>query len=74
MFAVRRTAKVRGRIIFLVVSIKTMNGIRRGGVPWGTKWLNIFCVCCDQPNNMNAIHRGRLSDSLIVKWAVLVKI
>lgn len=45
ILAVNRTARVRGRIIFLIVSIKTMKGIRMGGVPWGTKCVNIFCVC-----------------------------
>jgi len=37
MLAVNRTASVPGRITFLTVSIHTMNGIRTGGVPCGTK-------------------------------------
>jgi len=32
IFAIRRTAKVKGRIILLIDSIKTINGIRRLGV------------------------------------------
>lgn len=38
MFAVRRIARVNGRMISLIDSIITMNGIRRGGVPIGVKW------------------------------------
>jgi hypothetical protein len=37
IFAVNRTAKVPGRITFLIVSIHTINGIKTPGVPWGTK-------------------------------------
>ena len=37
ILAERRTAKVPGRIIFLMVSIITMKGIKTEGVPWGTK-------------------------------------
>lgn len=33
MFAANRTANVPGRIMFLIVSMHTMNGIRAGGVP-----------------------------------------
>lgn len=32
ILADRRTARVKGRIRFLSVSIRTMNGIRKGGV------------------------------------------
>lgn len=41
MFAVSRTAKVPGRIRFLIVSMMTMNGISMVGVPWGTRCSNI---------------------------------
>lgn len=37
ILADKRTAKVRGRIILLVVSIRTIKGINPGGVLWGTK-------------------------------------
>ena len=40
-FAVSRTASAIGRMILLVSSIKTINGIRMLGVPEGTKWANI---------------------------------
>jgi hypothetical protein len=41
MLAVSRTASVPGRIIFLTVSMQTINGIRAVGVPWGTRCSNM---------------------------------
>lgn len=38
MFAVSRIARVKGRIINLIDSIKTMKGIKGNGVPWGVRW------------------------------------
>lgn len=49
IFAANRTAKVPGRIIFLIVSIHTIKGISTGGVPWGTKWANIWFVWFNHP-------------------------
>ena len=37
IFAVNRIAKVPGRMIFLIVSIHTIKGIKTAGVPNGTK-------------------------------------
>jgi len=37
MLAVRRIAKVLGRIRFLIDSINTIKDIKTPGVPWGTK-------------------------------------
>jgi hypothetical protein len=37
ILAISRTASVPGRIIFLIVSINTINGIRGPGVLCGTK-------------------------------------
>lgn len=39
IFAVRRIAKVIGRIINLSDSIITIKGIRGIGVPWGVRWV-----------------------------------
>lgn len=39
--AVNRTHNVIGRIRFLVISISTMNDIKAGGVPCGTKCLSM---------------------------------
>ena len=65
IFAANRTAKVPGRITFLMVSISTINGIRTKGVPWGTKWANICWVWFSHPNTINVIHRGSDNDKVI---------
>ena len=49
IFAVRRIVKVPGRIMFLMVSIHTINIINKEGVPWGTRWVNICCVLISHP-------------------------
>ena len=49
ILAVSRTARVPGRIIFLIVSMQTIKGIKTPGVPCGTKWQNIFCVLFIHP-------------------------
>lgn len=74
IFAASRTAKVPGRIKFLIVSIHTMNGIRMGGVPCGTKWANICCILLIQPKIINLNHRGNAKVNVKDKWLVLVKI
>ena len=58
IFAVNRIAKVLGRIIFLIVSIITINGISNLGVPWGIIWENIKVVLLIHPNNINLSHKG----------------
>lgn len=73
ILADRRIAKVPGRIIFLIISIHTINGIRMAGVPWGIKCLNICSVKFNQPKIINAIHRGRDKFNVITIWLVLVK-
>ena len=37
ILAAKRTDRVRGRISLLIISISTINGIKVGGVPRGTK-------------------------------------
>lgn len=74
MLAVRRTAKVPGRIIFLIVSIQTIKGSNALGAPWGTKWANIWVVLLIHPNNINDIHSGSERLKVIVKCLDLVKI
>ena len=49
MLAANRTARVPGRIKFLIVSIHTIKGINTGGVPWGTRWANMCCVWLIHP-------------------------
>lgn len=74
ILAVNRTAKVPGRIIFLIVSIQTIKGINTDGVPWGTKWANMCWVLLIQPKIMNLNHKGKANVNVKVKWLVLVKI
>lgn len=62
ILAERRIAKVPGRIKFLIVSITTMKGMRRPGVPWGIRWAKIFAVLFSQPNSIRAPHMGRAKD------------
>lgn len=74
MLADSRIAKVPGRIILLILSIHTINGIKIGGVPWGTKWANISIVLLIQPYNINDSHNGRANLKVIAMCLVLVKI
>lgn len=74
ILAERRIARVPGRIIFLIVSIKTIKGISTGGVPWGTKWANIWVVLLIHPNNMKVSHRGSANLKVNTMCLVLVKI
>lgn len=72
ILAARRIANVPGRITFLTVSIKTINGMRTGGVPWGTKWANMWLVCWIQPNSISVNQSGKERDSVIIIWLDLV--
>jgi len=74
ILAVNRIVKVMGRIIFLMDSIKIINGINTLGVPWGTKWVNIWLVSFIHPKIIILSQRGRVKDRLIDKCLVLVKI
>lgn len=74
ILAASRTAKVPGRIIFLIVSIQTIKGIKIAGVPCGTRWANMCCVWLIHPYNINLIHSGRAKVNVKVKCLVVVKI
>lgn len=74
IFAVNRTANVPGRIILLIVSIKTIKGIKIFGVPWGIIWANICWELLIHPYNINLNHKGSEIDNDRIKWLVLVKI
>jgi len=74
MLAANRIDKVRGRIIFLIVSMHTMNAISKGGVPWGTKWASICKTLFIIPKTMKESHRGIANESVISMCLVLVKI
>lgn len=49
ILAANRTERVIGRIIFEIVSIKTIKNLRAIGVPNGTKWVNMWLVKLIQP-------------------------
>lgn len=67
ILAANRTAKVPGRIMFLMVSIKTINGISGPGVPWGTRWANICWVWFTHPKIIKANQRGRARARVMVR-------
>jgi len=74
IFAANRIDNVNGRIILLTVSIITIIGIKKPGVPLGTKWANklLYWKIIDMiilPN-----HRGKAIVKVNLIWLVLVKI
>jgi len=73
IFAANRIARVRGRIRFLIVSMQTINDIRRGGVPCGTKWAIIWRILLIIPYIKKETHSGMAKVSVIIIWLVLVK-
>lgn len=73
IFAANRIAKVPGRIMFLMVSMHTINGIKMLGVPTGTMCSNIWLVLLIHPNRLNLSHNGRANASVIEIWLVEVK-
>lgn len=73
MFAASRTANVPGRMTFLIVSINTINDISAGGVPWGTRWVNIWLVWLIHPNSINLNHIGKATANVNARCLVLVK-
>jgi len=74
IFADRRTDRVMGRIIFLVVSINTIKEDKGSGVPKGTRWENIYVVLFIQPNIIKSNHIGSARVKVIIMWLVEVKI
>lgn len=74
IFAVSRTAKVIGRINWLLVSIKTSKGIKKAGVPSGKRWAAIWIMLFAHPLIRNlsqiVIANSKFSDT----WAVAEKL
>lgn len=54
-----RIARVSGRMMFLIVSIKTINGHKNKGVFEGTKCVNILLEVITHPVIINLIQKGR---------------
>jgi hypothetical protein len=61
-------------MIFLIVSMQTMKGIKIEGVPCGTRWVNICCVWLIHPYIIKDNHKGKVRVNVRVKWLVEVKI
>lgn len=59
ILAVKRTERVIGRIILLIDSINTINGIKMKGVLKGIKCVNICWVFLIQPKIIKVSHKGR---------------
>lgn len=57
ILAVNRIESVIGRMIKLINSIKTINGIKIDGVFEGVRCVNIWLVKLIQPNNIILIHK-----------------
>lgn len=74
ILAINRIAKVPGRIIILIDSIKTINDIKALGVPVGMRWASICFVLLIQPKIKKDSQRGRERVRFIIIWLVLVKI
>ena len=68
MFAARRTARVKGRIKDLIISIRTIKGTNTGGVPLGTRWaikeVKVFTAAAHVRLNQ----RNALSGSVMLMW------
>ena len=73
MFAANRTARVKGRITNLIVSINTINGIRAVGQPKGTRWANIL-LNFNHPIIINLNHSGKAKENVILIWLVRVNV
>lgn len=74
MFAINRILKVNERIMFLIISINTINLIKGIGVPLGTKWANILFVKFIHPKIKNPSHKGKAIVKFIVMCLLGVKI
>jgi hypothetical protein len=73
MLAAKRTERVIGRMMLLIISMRTMKGIRGAGVPKGTKCAKKFVMLLANENIMKPNQRGRARERVIVRWLVEVK-
>lgn len=73
ILAARRTAKVNGRIIRLIVSINTINGIKTVGHPKGTRWENIL-LNFNHPIIIKLNHIGKAKEKVILICLVRVNV
>lgn len=73
MLAVSRIERVMGRIINLINSIITINGIKIVGVFEGVRWVNMWLEKLIQPNNIILIHKINDRDIQNLIWLDDVK-
>lgn len=62
-----------GRIMFLIISMRTMKGIRGAGVPKGTRWARNWIVLLKILKIMKPSQRGSARESVIARCLVEVK-
>jgi ribosomal protein L30E len=74
ILAVSRMARVRGRIMFLIVSTSTIKGIKIVGVPLGIKCTRRFVVLNSHPCIIKPSQSERAIVNEIDIWEVAVKI
>jgi len=70
IFAINRTDKVIGRIKFLIISIKTIKGIKGIGDPIGTIWARRLLVFLIEKNIKFPNHIDKAIGRIIDIWAV----
>ena len=68
IFAARRTARVPGRIIDLILSIMTITGIKAAGVPMGTRWAIFLLNCFTNLIIILPSHSGKERAKVILRW------
>jgi hypothetical protein len=66
ILAERRTAKVKGRMTILTVSITTIKNINLFGHPKGTRWLNIELILLITPQKIKDNHNVNPRDKDIL--------
>ncbi len=74
ILAASRTESVIGRIHLLIISIITIKGINKPGVPKGTRWASIFLGVFIIPRRVWPIQRGRARVMVKLKWLDEVKV
>ena len=74
ILAAKRIDNVIGRIIFLTVSIITIIGIKKAGVPVGTKWAKRLLYWKIIESNILPNHKGSAKVKVKDMCLVLVKI
>lgn len=74
IFAAKRTDSVIGRIMFLIISIRTMKGIKGAGVPAGTRCAKNSVILFNKLNEIKANQKGRAKASVIAKCLVAVNL